>query len=90
MEKIYNYNRKYKNLRIQAGRNITPKIFNALRSNSEISFDGEPLRVDYNNDGSLSLGIDMSEKPEGWIVQVQKTFGEKRVLKNYNSTNTLI
>ena len=90
VEKIYNYNRKYKNLRIQAGRNITPKIFNALRSNSEISFDGEPLRVDYNNDGSLSLGIDMSEKPEGWIVQVQKTFGEKRVLKNYNSTNTLI
>ena len=90
VEKIYNYNRKYKNLRIQAGRNITPKIFNALRSNSEISFDGEPLRVDYNNDGSLSLGIDISEKPEGWIVQVQKTFGEKRVLKNYNSTNTLI
>ena len=80
----------YKNLRIQAGRNITPKIYNALRANPDISFDGDPLRVDYNNDGSISLGLDTSEKPEAWIVQVQKTYGEKRVNKNYNSTNTLI
>ena len=54
------------------------------------SFDGDPLRVDYNNDGSISLGLDTSEKPEAWIVQVQKTYGEKRINKNYNSTNTLI
>ena len=90
VNKIYSYNRLYKNLRIQAGRNITPKIYNALRANPDISFDGDPLRVDYNNDGSISLGLDTSEKPEAWIVQVQKTYGEKRVNKNYNSTNTLI
>ncbi len=57
---------------------------------TDISFDGEPLRVDYNKDGSISLDVDTSEKPEAWIVQVQKTYGEKRVNKNYNSTNTLI
>ena len=90
VSKIYSYNRLYKNLRIQAGRNITPKIYNALRANPDISFDGDPLRVDYNNDGSISLGLDTSEKPEAWIVQVQKTYGEKRINKNYNSTNTLI
>ncbi len=90
VNKIYSYNRLYKNLRIQAGRNITPKIYNALRANPDISFDGDPLRVDYNNDGSISLGLDTSEKPEAWIVQVQKTYGEKRINKNYNSTNTLI
>ena len=90
VNKIYSYNRLYKNLRIQAGRNITPKIYSALRANPEISFDGDPLRVDYNNDGSISLGLDTSEKPEAWIVQVQKTYGEKRINKNYNFTNTLI
>ena len=90
VNKIFSYNRKYKNLRIQAGRNITPKIYDALRLNPDISFDGDPLRVDYNKDGSISLDIDTSEKPEAWIVQVQKTYGEKRVNKNYNSTNTLI
>ena len=90
VNKIFSFNRKYKNLRIQAGRNITPKIYDALRANPNISFDGDPLRVDYNNDGSISLGVDISEKPEAWIVQVQQTYGEKRVHKNYNSTNTLI
>ena len=90
VNRIFSYNRIYKNLRIQAGRNITPKIYDALRSNPNISFDGDPLRVDYNNDGSISLGSETNDKPEAWIVQVQKTYGEKRVNKNYNSTNTLI
>ena len=89
-KKIYSYNRKYKNMRIQAGRNITPKIYKALRLNPEISFDGDPLRVDYNSNGTISLGIETAEKPEAWIVQVQKTFGEKTVNKNYNFVNTLI
>jgi len=90
VNKIFSYNRMYKNLRIQAGRNITPKIYEALRANPDISFDGDPLRVDYNNDGSISLGTDTNEKPEAWIVQVQQTYGDKRINKNYNSTNTLI
>ena len=90
VKKLFSYNRHYKNFRIQAGKNITPKIYSALRSNPNISFDGDPLRVDYNEDGSISLGSDISDKPEAWIVQVKKTYGEKRVYKNYNSTNRLI
>ena len=48
------------------------------------------MRVDYNEDGSISLGSDISDKPEAWIVQVKKIYGDKRVYKNYNSTNRLI
>ena len=90
VNKIFRFNREYKNILIEAGRSIRPKILNALRSNPEISFDGEPLRVDYNTDGSISLGEDKSDKPEGWIVQVQKVYKSKKVSKNYNSVNTLI
>ena len=49
-----------------------------------------PLRVDYNIDGSISLGQKNTENPEAWIVQVKKVFMEKKVKKNYQIVNKLI
>ena len=89
-KKIFNYKKNYDRLRIAAGKNITPKIYKALKANPNISFDGLPLRVDYNIDGSISLGQKNTENPEAWIVQVKKVFMEKKVKKNYQIVNKLI
>ncbi len=88
-KKILNHKKEYDKLRITAGKNITPKIYKALRSNPNISFDGYPLRVDYNSDGSISLGKENSDKPEAWIVQVKKINKDRKVKKNYNIVNRL-
>ena len=47
-----------------------------------IDFDGNPLRVDYISNGSISLGSDTSDKPEAWIVEVSKNYKELKNKKN--------
>ena len=77
---IYNYATQYKILRGKAGRSIKPKIFDALKK-MDIDFDGKPLRVDYNSDGSINLGSNITDEPEAWIVEVfnnYKVFKEKK------------
>ena len=47
----------------------------------DIDFDGKPLRVDYNSDGSINLGSNITDEPEAWIVEVfnnYKVFKEKK------------
>lgn len=71
IKKIYTSAYHQKNIHRQAGRNISKKIAQAL-SNEKISIDREPVRVDFNKDGSISLNSDESNNPEAWIVQVKK------------------
>ena len=80
-DSIYKYASEYKSLRGKAGKSIKPKIFNALRK-MNIDFDGNPLRVDYISNGSISLGSDTSNKPEAWIVEVSKNYKELKNKKN--------
>ena len=61
-----------------------------LAGNPNISFDGFPLRVDYNIDGSISLGQETTANPEAWIVQVKKIYKEKKANKDYNKVNKLL
>ena len=70
-KKIYISAYNQKNIHRQAGRNISLKISQSL-SNEEVIIDREPVRVDYNRDGSISLNSDESNNPEAWIVQVKK------------------
>jgi hypothetical protein len=77
---IYYHATQYKILRGKAGRSIKPKIFDALKK-MDIDFDGKPLRVDYNSDGSINLGSNITDEPEAWIVEVfnnYKVFKEKK------------
>ena len=71
VEKIYISAHNQKNIHRLAGRNISLKIAQAL-NREEVSIDREPVRVDYNKDGSISLNSEESNNPEAWIVQVKK------------------
>ncbi|MCI5053568.1 MAG: DrmE family protein [Pelagibacteraceae bacterium] len=71
VKKIYISAYNQKNIHRQAGRNISLKISQSL-SNEEVIIDREPVRVDYNRDGSISLNSNESNNPEAWIVQVKK------------------
>ena len=71
IKKIHTSAYNQKKIHRQAGRNISLKIAQAL-SNEEVSIDREPVRVDYNKDGSISLNSEESNNPEAWIVQVKK------------------
>ena len=50
---------------------MSKKILLALRD-QEVDISREPVRVDYNKDGTISLNNHDSEKPEAWIVQIQE------------------
>ena len=48
---------------------MSNKILNALKD-QDVDVGREPVRVDYNKDGSISLNQQDSDKPEAWIVQI--------------------
>ena len=88
---IFRNARLYKSIRQAAGSRLSKKLDEALIKNAKnIEFDGDPLRVDY-VDGNIIFGSDSSDKPEGYIVQVNN-YEEPRVLRETKQslTNRLI
>jgi len=79
--KIYSHAKEYKDLRIKAGISLKPKIFKVLKK-MNIDFDGNPLRIDFNSDGNITLGSNDTEEPEAWIVEVFKNYKEFKDKKN--------
>jgi hypothetical protein len=87
--KIFELANKLKTLRQQAGRNITTKIIEALKDKEKIEYDGNPIRLDYTNDGKLLLGNNLNSIPEAWIVTVQKIYKDKKKSKQSQSNKVL-
>ena len=50
---------------------MSKKILTALKD-QEVDIGREPVRVDYNKDGTITLNSLDSDKPEAWIVQIQE------------------
>ena len=50
---------------------MSKKILTALKE-QEVDVGREPVRVDYNKDGTITLNSLDSDKPEAWIVQIQE------------------
>ena len=50
---------------------MSKKILVALKD-QEVDVGREPVRIDYNKDGTISINSQDSDKPEAWIVQVQE------------------
>ena len=71
MRNVYRSAVKIKTLHRRAGRNMSKKILLALRD-QDVDVGREPVRVDYNKDGTISLNKHESESPEAWIVQIQE------------------
>ena len=71
MRNVYRSAVRIKTLHRAAGRNMSKKILLAIR-NQDIDIGREPVRVDYNQDGTISLNNHDSERPEAWIVQIQE------------------
>jgi len=76
LRNVYKSARKIKILHRTAGMRMAKKIVKAL-SEQEVDIGREPIRVDYNKDGTISLNSSESEKPEAWIVQIQEIKKEK-------------
>ena len=57
---------------------MSKKILTALKD-QEVDVGREPVRVDYNKDGTITLNSQDSDKPEAWIVQIQEI--EKNLYK---------
>ena len=83
---IFKNARKFKNMRIIAGRQLSKKLKNAVRKKGDFDYDGNPLRVDYIDD-KLVLGSSESENPEAWIVQINN-YKEPRALKEVKASLT--
>ena len=83
---IFKNARKFKNMRIIAGRQLSKKLKNAVRKEGDFDYDGNPLRVDYIDD-ELVLGSNESENPEAWIVQINN-YKEPRELKEVKASLT--
>ena len=66
-----------------AGRNLSLKIAKAL-SSAAINVDREPMRVDYNQDGNISLNSYETAYPEAWIVQIKKIATESSDIPIYD------
>ena len=71
---------------MRAGFSISKKLKNAVRSSKNLKFDGNPLRVDFEN-GNVIFGSTDPGKPEGYIVQVNN-FQESRLLEEHKVTST--
>ena len=69
IDKIYKCAARLKSTHRKAGRIMSNKILNALKD-QDVDVGREPVRVDYNKDGSISLNQQDSDKPEAWIVQI--------------------
>jgi|ETNmetMinimDraft_33_1059910.scaffolds.fasta_scaffold04463_1 hypothetical protein len=76
LRNVYKSAQKIKVLHRTAGMRMAKKIIKAL-SEQDVDIDREPVRVDYNKDGTISLNSSESEKPEAWIVQIQEIKKEK-------------
>ena len=50
---------------------MSKKILTALKD-QDVDVGREPVRVDYNKDGTITLNSLDSDKPEAWIVQIQE------------------
>ena len=55
----------------------------------KIEYDGNPIRLDYTNDGKLLLGNNLNSIPEAWIVTVQKIYKDKKKSKQSQSNKVL-
>lgn len=71
IEVIYQAAYNKKRLHRTAGRNISTKIASSMTS-QVINIDRDPMRVDYNKDGTITLNSDKSDYPEAWIVQIKR------------------
>lgn len=69
-----------------AGKVITNKLKNAIKNLNDFDFDGDPLRVDYDNN-EIIIGSDVGDNPEGWIVQI-KAISKIRELKEVKMSLT--
>ena len=69
IDKIQKCADRLKSTHRKAGRLMSKKILNALKD-KDVDVGREPVRVDYNKDGSISLNQQESDKPEAWIVQI--------------------
>ena len=52
--------------------------FSKKTKEEKIEYDGNPIRLDYTNDGKLLLGNNLNSIPEAWIVTVQKIYKDKK------------
>lgn len=77
---------KLKQLHKNAGKVITNKLKNAIKNLNDFDFDGDPLRVDYDNN-EIIIGSDVGDNPEGWIVQI-KAISKIRELKEVKMSLT--
>ena len=76
MRNVYRSAVKIKTLHRRAGRNMSKKILLALRD-QDVDVGREPVRVDYNKDGTINLNSHETAKPEAWIVQIQEVKKER-------------
>ena len=78
IKEIHTCSQKLKSTHRKAGRLMSKKILTALKD-QEVDVGREPVRVDYNKDGTITLNSQDSDKPEAWIVQIQEI--EKNLYK---------
>ena len=78
IKEIHTCSQKLKSLHRKAGRMMSKKILTALKD-QDVDVGREPVRVDYNKDGTITLNSQDSDKPEAWIVQIQEI--EKNLYK---------
>lgn len=78
IKEIHTCSQKLKSTHRKAGRLMSKKILTALKD-QEVDVGREPVRVDYNKDGTITLNSQESDKPEAWIVQIQEI--EKNLYK---------
>ena len=71
IKEIHSCSQKLKSTHRKAGRLMSKKILTALKD-QEVDVGREPVRVDYNKDGTINLNSLDSDKPEAWIVQIQE------------------
>ena len=71
IKEIHTCSQKLKSTHRKAGRMMSKKILTALKD-QEVDIGREPVRVDYNKDGTITLNSSDSDKPEAWIVQIQE------------------
>ncbi len=71
IKQIHSCSQKLKSTHRNAGRLLSKKILVALKD-QDVDVGREPVRVDYNKDGTITLNSQDSDKPEAWIVQVQE------------------
>lgn len=85
IKKIYQAAYNKKTLHRLSGKNISKKIASSLTS-QEINIDRDPMRVDYNPDGSITLNSGTSDYPEAWIVQIKRVdYKDHKVSKINNN-----